>query len=57
MSDEALICFLFLLVYGVISNNHCKFLRNSKNSKPNDIIHILIVNKRSEIVAFESISR
>ena len=57
MRDDALMCFLFLLVYVLISNSHCKFLTNSKNSKSNDIIHILIVNKRKEKAAFVSINR
>ena len=57
MCDDALMCFLFLLVYALISNNHCKFLTNSKNSKSNDIIHIFIVKKRKEKVAFVSINR
>ena len=48
MCDDALMLFLFLLVYVIISNNHCKFLTKSKNYKSNDIIHILIVNKRNE---------
>ena len=57
MCDDALMWFLFLLVYVLISNNHCKFLTKSKNSKSNDIIHILIVNKRKEKVTFVSINR
>ena len=57
MCDDALMCFLFLLVYVLIFNNDCKFLTNSKNSKSTDIIHILIVNKRKEKVAFVSINR
>ena len=56
MSDDELMCFLFLLVYALISNNHYKFLTNIKNSKSNDIINILIVNKRKEKVAFVSIN-
>ena len=57
MLDDELMLFLFFLVYVCISNNHCKFLTNSKNSKSNDIIHILIVNKRKGKVAFVSINR
>ena len=57
MHDDALMLFLFLLRYVLISNNHCKFLTNSKNSKSNGIIHILIDNKRKEKVAFISKNR
>ena len=57
MHDDASMFFIFLLVYVLISNNHYKFLTNSKNSKSNDIIHILIVEKRTEKVAFVSIKR
>ena len=57
MRDDALMCFLFLLVYVLISNNDCKFLTNSKNYKSNDIINILSVNKRKEKVAFVSINK
>ena len=57
MRDDALMCFVFLLVYVLISNNHCKFQTNTKNYKSNEIIHILIFNKRKENVAFVSINR
>ena len=57
MHDDALMYFLFLLVYVLISNNHFKFLTNSKNYKSNDIINIFIANKRKEKVAFVSINR
>ena len=57
MHDYALMCFLFLLMYVLISNNHCKFLTNSKKSKSNDTIHILIANKREEKMAFVSINK
>ena len=57
MCDDAIMFFLFLLMYVIIYNNHCKFLTNSKTSKSNDIIHILIVNKRKEKMAFVSIKR
>ena len=57
MCDDALMCFLFLLVYVLISNNTCKFLNNSIFLKSNDIIHILIVNKRKEKSVFVSINR
>ena len=57
MRDNALMLFIFLLVYVLISNNLCKFVTNYKNYKPNDIIHILIVNKRKEKVTFISINR
>ena len=56
MHDDALMQFILLLVYVLISKNHCNFLTNSKNSKSNDIIHILIVNKRKEKVAVVSIN-
>ena len=36
MCDDALMCFLFLLLYVLIFNNDCMFLTNSKNSKSND---------------------
>ena len=57
MCDDALMCFLFLLMYVLIYNNHCKFLTIYKNSKSNDIIHIFIINERKEKVAFVSINR
>ena len=57
MCDDALMCFQLLLVYVLISNNHCNFLAKSKNSKSNDIIHILSVKKRKEKVAFVSINK
>ena len=57
MHDDALLWFPFLLVCVLISKEHCKFLTNSKNSKSSDIIHILIVTKRKEKVAFVSINR
>ena len=57
MRDDALMCFVLLLVCVLISNNHCKFLTNYKNSKSNDIIHISIVNRKKEKVDFVSINR
>jgi len=57
MCDDALMWFLFLLVYVLISNNHCKFLTNSKNSKLNDIIHISLSTKERKKWHFVSINK
>ena len=57
MCDDALMWFLFLLVYVLISNNHCKFINNSKKYKPNDIIPFLIAKKINEKVVFVYINK
>ena len=59
MRDDALMCFLFLLVYFIISNSHCKFLTNSKNSKSNDISYFDYQQKKgkSGIRIYKQISK
>ena len=58
MDYDALMCFLFLLVYVLIFNNDCMFLTNSKNSKSNDnsYFHCQQKNGKSGIRIYKQIS-